>query len=151
MQSEVNKIINSIAKELSGNGFWITGLILEFIPSFRRLIVEFIDGFGKSFANNLMRLDKIMIFILAGYLLFISIISVYQWITSRDITESTYFKWCYFLKTLSNPYIMWSQLIMNVKFFNLFFDQKIGWFKLALLLIIFFQCIIAFGTSVEQN
>lgn len=78
MQSEVNKIINSIAKELSGNEFWITGLILEFIPSFRRLIVEFIDGFGKSFANNLMRLDKIMIFILAGYLLFISIISVYH-------------------------------------------------------------------------
>lgn len=150
MQSEINKIINNIAKELSGNEFWITGFILEFVPDFRKLILEFIDGFGKSFANNLIRLDKIMVFILAGYLLFISFISICQYAKSRDITEATNSKWCYFLMALSNPYIMWAQLIINVKYFNLLFDHTIGWFKLALFLIIFFQCVIAFGTAAEQ-
>lgn len=154
--SEINKIIENIAQKLSGTEYWLIALCLEIIfPKFRKIIVDLLNGFGKPFSNELISLDKIMLYVLMTYLLFIASKAIYEKLVHNDVTIITYRQWGNFLGALLNPCIMWGQLMINSIYISSFFSrvndpfssQPSFYFQASVVIITIFQVILAVSVS----
>ncbi|MGM9908430.1 MAG: hypothetical protein ACI31O_01170 [Limosilactobacillus vaginalis] len=148
--SEVNKMIDNIAKELSGEMYWLIGFGLElFIPAFRKIIIELLNGMGPKIFDNLINLDKIMIYIFGTYLLIIIIEFLLAKIKIN--LGNVYAQWYYFLNTLLNPCVMWGQLIINSIYINTF---KVGTgsnlLEVLIFIVTFLQAMLAISVVVSK-